>query len=105
MLVTHAFQFSNEATAKAALPQFTVDDGEGGTAWNRGYCDPGIPITTPSGTFDADGNEIMTPVSGWFMNVALPALDVTLPGLTAAWAETGTLLFGTKPKTPQRVFA
>ena len=104
-MLTHAFSFSDEAKAKAALPQFLVDDGEGNTAWNAAYCDPGIPIMTGTGTFDADGNEIMEPVPGWFMNVALSELDVALPGLTAAWDEPGDLLFGRKPKSPQRVFA
>jgi hypothetical protein len=79
-----------------------VTQQDGSKSLDQSFCDDsngsGIPIV------DAQSK----PVAGYFWNVVLDALDQTMPGLTGAGhgpADAFTLVYGTKPSTPQRVFA
>lgn len=97
--ITHFCQFADEPAAKAALPTYwgaSIDDGS--WSWNRSVVDGPIPVV------DGSGN----PVAGYFLNVALPALDASLPGIVGAGygpPDKFTLVYGKSPVTPQRVFA
>ena len=96
-MITHFTRFTDEAAAKAALPTYWTAS-EDGWDWNRSIVDGPVPVD------DGEGN----PRPGYFLNIALPELDASMPGLTGAGygpADDFTLVHGDKPDTPQRVFA
>jgi hypothetical protein len=124
-LVTHFLSFPTKAAALSALASTTgiisrqtcplvVSDGQGGHAFDPSFVDAnqdgsGIPTThavaptalNPSGR---------VPDVTFQMNVALDALDTTLPGLIGAGYRASptewVTLWGAKPaKAPQREFA
>jgi len=93
-VVTHFCQFTDQATAKAALPDYLVNSN-----WRGDIVDADIPVKNPDGSL----------ASGYFLNIALPELDLTLPGLTGAGyrqdKDTWVSLYGAKPAgEPQREF-
>lgn len=114
-MITHFFQFTDEASAKAALPDFWVTT-ENGWSWRQDFVDAPVPVMEPTGqtTTDPDTGAqtpIMQPKPGYFLNAALPALDSALPGLTGAGyrdpvTKSWVVLYGAAPATkPQREFA
>ena len=119
MIVTHAVQFADEASAKTALPEYwltsTNPDGTTGWSWRRDIVDGPIPTTHKTGNMvpvlDESGNPTgaMQPErvadTTYSLNIGLTTLNASMPGLLAAWDGTGaSLLDGVLPKTPQRVF-
>lgn len=95
--ITHFCQFTDEASAKAALPSYWVTN-DAGWDWRRGVVDGPVPMVDSLGA----------PVVGYFLNIGLAALNASLPGLTGAGygpANHFTLVSGVQPATPQRVFA
>ncbi len=107
-MITHFLKFDDEASAIAALPQYRAGDG-----WRRDMVDGPIQIVvatgaTQPGPWGGPDVAVTEPVPGYFLNIGLPELDASMPGLTGAGygpAEDFTLVHGSKPDTPQRVFA
>lgn len=92
----HLLRFTDEASAKAALPDF-APEGE----WRGDCVIAGQSIVLARATHDSDGNEL-TPevrVLGYFVTVLLPALSEALrdmPGNVCRLigvAETGQLVY------------
>lgn len=104
-MITHAFRFDDESAALAALSQFRND-----TDWDRTRVDGPFAVLRRTGEVVTDPEtgedvEVMTPITGYHLNINLDALDVSLPGLIGAWDVPGHLVFGDAPVTPMRVFA
>ncbi len=98
-MITHFLKFSDVTAAKTALPDYWSVFGNSWD-WDRGFVDGPVPVRDNDGT----GN----PTPGYFLNIALTALNASMPGLTGAGygpADHFTLVWGTAPITPQRVFA
>jgi len=100
-LITHFVKFADEATARTALPTYWCTT-QTGWDWNRSIVDGPVPVR------DNDGAGPLS--AGYFLNIALPALNPSLPGLTGAGhtdpvTKAWVIDWGTAPITPQRVFA
>lgn len=97
-LVTHFCQFTDHPTALAQLSACT----DGQSNWARpDILDPGVPVQVPAGSG--------TLKLGYFLNIALPALDASLLGLTEAGYRDATgnwvTVYGSAPAAaPQREF-
>lgn len=118
-IITHALSFADEATAKAALPDYWLayadENNQPQWTWKRDIVDGPIPTTHKTGNMVTDpdtGQQVPERVADttYSLNIALPELHADLPGLIAAWdgvdAATGKakLVYGSDPLTPQRVF-
>lgn len=78
MMVDHILLFADEATARAAIPQYWTDygNGDGSGDWRLDICNPGISVYTVDG-------ETRTYFDSWGILIALTEVDETLRGLPA----------------------
>jgi len=77
-VIDHILTYASEAAAHTALDPLGY--GSGGTTWDTSRVVPGVIPITVQATYNADGT-IKTPattLSGFWILIALPALDNTL---------------------------
>lgn len=116
-MVTHFCQFTDEATAQSQLAAYgSTDPISGNWNWRGDIVDAGVPVHEPITQYTTDqitGAQIpvITPKSGYFLNIALPVLNAALPGLTGAGyrdpvTKAWVTVYGAQPAgQPQREFA
>lgn len=104
----HYLKFTDETSAKAALPDYWLDTDDG-WSWRRDVVDGPIPVMIGTGSYTTDPDtgaqvETMAAEDGCHLNLYLPQMRTDLPGLLGIRDETG-LVSGDHPNTPQRVVA